>query len=106
MGTGSNDLDLPREKAKKGKSRVDTRVRFGRVRSTDLTSTTKTSERVKHAGAQETDESQHRHLGDGVVVVSPPSRRTVKDLCTLRTGVLAAGAAKFFDFCLYIRHGG
>lgn len=71
----------------------------------DLSSTTETSKSIEHAWAHETHESQHADLGDGVVVVSPPSCWTLKDLGTLRTRVIAAVAVELVDFCLCVRHG-
>jgi hypothetical protein len=97
---------IPREEPEKRKSRVDTCARVGLVGRIDLTSTTEASKGIEHAWAHETHKSQHGDLGDWVVVVTPPSRGSVKDLCTLRTGVLAAAATELVDLCSCVRHGG
>lgn len=105
MGKIDMALNLPREKPEKCKSCVDTRARVGLVGRIDLSSTTETSKSIEHAWAHETHESQHGDLGDGVVVVSPPSCWTLKDLGTLRTRVIAAVAVELVDCCLCVRHG-
>ena len=96
--------NLPREEPKKRKRRVDTRTGICLVGRIDLTSTTETNKGTEHAWAHETHESQYQDLCEGVVVIFPPSRWTVKDISELRTRVLAATATELVDFCLCASH--
>ena len=95
---------IPGKESKEGKGRVEGDVRVRAGRAVDLTTRAQAIERVEKTGTHEADETQHRDLGERMVVDALEPGRTLEDLRRGLRAIVAGAASVACLFADWVRH--